>query len=471
MAVKPDAQNTQSFTHLDKDQDQKISTKFLSIFKNYPYLLGSNQKAAENVQTTNVNKIVDPAKETELKDLKKKNERRKVLLTDTIIGANKNGTPKSRLLVPEECNPSQVKEYNREKDIKRNIFRCVGCNNNKKFIAGNIEETYFFAPIIHHPKCQSISKIEAEQRLKQNERKRSRTRSNTNVNGSKKQITNPSTSAALHNSVILKDNAELSCRISAESQLSLQNAATIVAQNEKLINIGDDAVITEDAAEKEHQSRKRPSDETLATSIPLKQQKCVSDNAYINFTDPPSMIEPSTTEQQNVPESSKSCETYIFGYPSKKWLINVCRKLGLIYCHNAYKLWGIIDIKLLKDTSVPRYVQEVRGGKNSFYRALSFLLSGAEDTEVKNVIRNYFYQNFTTLAESNSFNKSMSAEKMTSFLWETIAKWLECRVGIYENEKLLKFGDWSRYNDDEIITLLFEKDGENYSIVTFLNED
>uniref|UniRef100_A0AC35EWX0 Uncharacterized protein n=1 Tax=Panagrolaimus sp. PS1159 TaxID=55785 RepID=A0AC35EWX0_9BILA len=181
------------------------------------------------------------------------------------------------------------------------------------------------------------------------------------------------------------------------------------------------------------------------------------------------------------PESVKQCDCFDFNHPSKFWLKNACKKLNMNYDQNAYKFWSNINIDEIKDVSKPDYIRSVKGGKSSCFRALSYLLSGVENKEIKTTIRTYFYDNFkdlgviaeydfATLTINDKIVKdTILAEQMTPILWETIAKYLECRIGIFEDDKLAKYGNWIK-NDEEIVTLLFEKDNENYRIVMELSD-
>uniref|UniRef100_A0A914Q8V4 Uncharacterized protein n=1 Tax=Panagrolaimus davidi TaxID=227884 RepID=A0A914Q8V4_9BILA len=171
-----------------------------------------------------------------------------------------------------------------------------------------------------------------------------------------------------------------------------------------------------------------------------------------------------------------------FNHPSTNWLKNACKKLKLIYHQNAYQLWANFDIIYITENTKPNQIFAMDNGKFSGFRALSFVISGQENQKVKNIIYKYFLENFKNLGffgginfstltiDSEIINETIFAEYLTPELWEIIAKMLECRIGIFIGEKLVKYGNWNsnknkNNEDDEIITLLFQIVGENYCVV------
>uniref|UniRef100_A0AC34FS05 Uncharacterized protein n=1 Tax=Panagrolaimus sp. ES5 TaxID=591445 RepID=A0AC34FS05_9BILA len=401
---------------------------------------------------------------------------RQVCLDEICIGTNNRGIAYSRFIVPEEDDPEFVKEYTKRRDF----FYCVACYRKGKLNTGRIEYNNFLTPIFHYPWCTSIPKMEAEQKLhKKRSSKAPVSQKNKNKNGIQNGQTKFSPAAKLNLAISEENKKNPPKRHRAPSvefiafveKESSSNECRSAQTNTCYNNAG---------SETPGQSRKRLAENMLPDYLPLKREYHDDEENDIE-----TILSPTISEQNNPgilqSETSKSCETFNFVHPSKKWLETACRKLNLTFRSWTYILWRRIMIKQVKETSTPKYVIIM---KNSLsFRALSYLLSGTHKKETKTLIQEYFFENFKTLGkvagydfstftkESKIVQETYLAKSMTPILWETIAKMLHCRVGIYEHPKLLKFGDWSNAEDDVIITLIFEKNGENYSIVTELWED
>uniref|UniRef100_A0AC35GWY6 Uncharacterized protein n=1 Tax=Panagrolaimus sp. PS1159 TaxID=55785 RepID=A0AC35GWY6_9BILA len=170
--------------------------------------------------------------------------------------------------------------------------------------------------------------------------------------------------------------------------------------------------------------------------------------------------------------------TFSFNNPSKLWLKTACETLQIPYNHEAYQLWATIDIDEIHSNSKPEKIKEVSAGEDSGFRAISLLLTGKEDAKIKIAVNKWFYKNFNQLGkclgmdftdftyQDSTVFETLFACEMTAVHCEILFRILGCRVGVFKNGKLTKYGDWG--TDDGKVTLLLEFKNNGYNVVTSL---
>uniref|UniRef100_A0A914YHI0 Uncharacterized protein n=1 Tax=Panagrolaimus superbus TaxID=310955 RepID=A0A914YHI0_9BILA len=355
------------------------------------------------------------------------------------VGCNLQGSPNRRIIVPEDIDENYVREYTKLGNTGA-IFYCIKCHNARTRIVGKLKDGFFQAPLFHVETCFPILKIEAEERLR---------------------INNEKAQSSSGNNEARKMTASKSKRPSAKERTEVTNCDKNVTE-EPLNRILKDLARLDELAKKREELAKE--NERLA-----KRRKRPMRSSEYNLL-------PAVINLNIIPISFK------FNHPSTSWLENVCKLLEISYNFSAYCLWAEIQITQIKEASKPQNVQYFKSGKSSGFRALSYLLSGTENKKVKNVICKYFFDNFKSLGtfgghdfsslthDSEVVKNFIFAEQFTPELWEITAKWLNCRIGIYENNVFIKHGDWSKSDNNKIITLLFKKENDNYSIVKSLTD-
>uniref|UniRef100_A0A914PZS6 Uncharacterized protein n=1 Tax=Panagrolaimus davidi TaxID=227884 RepID=A0A914PZS6_9BILA len=347
-------------------------------------------------------------------------------------------SPNRRIIVPEVEDENYVREYTKLGNTGA-IFYCIKCHNVRARIVGKLKERVFRAPICHVGTCFPILKVEAEERLRINNEK-----------------------------LLLQSTNELRKRNSKTKRHSSAKESTMVA---KVVENN----VTEEPLNKILKELGR------LDELAKKREELVKENERLAKRQKrPGRVNEETLLPIFEPIIQNVTITYKFNHPSSSWLENVCKKLEITYSFSAYCLWAEIQIMQIKDISKAQDIHYFKSGKSSGFRALSFLLSGTENKKVKNVICKYFFDNFKTLGifsgqdfsllshDSEIIKKFIFAEQFTPELWEITAKWLKCRIGIFENNTLIKHGNWMKNDDNEIITLLFKKENETYCIVKSL---
>uniref|UniRef100_A0AC34FF33 Uncharacterized protein n=1 Tax=Panagrolaimus sp. ES5 TaxID=591445 RepID=A0AC34FF33_9BILA len=366
---------------------------------------------------------------------------REVPMEKIIVGCNLQGSPNRRIIVPEEDDENYVREYTKLGNTGA-IFYCIKCHNARTRIVGKMKDNIFQAPLFHVGTCFPILKVEAEERLRINNEKLQSSSSNNEI----RKKTSTTTSKSRKHST--KERIET----------MPENDVT----EEPLNRILKDLARLDELAKKREELARESERLAKRRKMPVRSSE---DNSL-----------PAVLNANIIPIS------YKFNHPSTYWLENVCKKLELTFSFSAYCLWAEIQISQFKETSKPQNVQYFKSGKSSGFRALSYLLSGSENKKVKNIICKYFFDNFKSLGifgghdfsvlthDSEVVKKFIFAEQFTPELWEITAKWLNCRIGIFENTVFIKHGDWCKSDDTKIITLLFKKENENYSIVKSLTD-
>uniref|UniRef100_A0AC34F5K5 Uncharacterized protein n=1 Tax=Panagrolaimus sp. ES5 TaxID=591445 RepID=A0AC34F5K5_9BILA len=436
-----------------------------------PVVLNSNYKNIAMNQGPSIQPCLPPLKKENQKDLniqRKKNEKstttqaqkivkqynrefRQVSIQEILIGCNNRGIPDTRMVVPEANDATTVKEYTKLNNLGWYCVRCkkLGRQNYGKKIGDT-----FLAPVLHLSNCAPISKAEAENTLRKNSLPRKMTAQ-------------------------FQQSPRLTSDINENEPLSTTNfTAAIIESNENFRH--------SENSENERQNN-------LTTLLNTENEQNVSFSLSEIQQQLPIIMhlpQPESAFDQTLKVSHENPKKFFeFNHPSAKWLKNACKKLNISYHHEAYCIWAKINISSITETSKPKDVCKMTDEKFSSFCALSYLVSGKENEKVGNAIKNNFYDCFKTLGivggidfstlthESEIIKQNIFAEYLTPELWEIVVKMLECRIGIFNENKFVKYGDWDNTQNEssdknyEIYTLLFQIIDEKYYIVKSLVTD
>ena len=184
----------------------------------------------------------------------------------------------------------------------------------------------------------------------------------------------------------------------------------------------------------------------------------------------------------------------MFNHPSSEWLREKCDLLGIEYCFDAYQVWAQSEVVAFKLTSTP----DLLNPPNTEYGCISNLLTGNSESANKicRALNMHFYGNFKSLGWFRSFcalrrtpnfigtykkinftkakyndkfiQDLLFADKMSDYHFELLARWLECRIGVFEERQWKRFGRNWEATDSQTITVLLKKEDDEYKIVLSL---
>uniref|UniRef100_A0A914PHP6 Uncharacterized protein n=1 Tax=Panagrolaimus davidi TaxID=227884 RepID=A0A914PHP6_9BILA len=169
-----------------------------------------------------------------------------------------------------------------------------------------------------------------------------------------------------------------------------------------------------------------------------------------------------------------------FNHPSSEWLRDRCDSLGVEYSTKAIQLWAKCNIEEIKTTSLP---EEAEADPSTVYECISSLFTGdkrsagkIEKSWTKNLssgyklLQQFAGHNFAKMSRDNNkiLEDIIFANDITDFHLEFMARWFQCRVGIFEANRWKHFGNWSS-SDYKTITILMKKEHEKYQIILTLD--
>uniref|UniRef100_A0AC35GWU2 Uncharacterized protein n=1 Tax=Panagrolaimus sp. PS1159 TaxID=55785 RepID=A0AC35GWU2_9BILA len=159
-------------------------------------------------------------------------------------------------------------------------------------------------------------------------------------------------------------------------------------------------------------------------------------------------------------------ETFSFDQPSAATLKEMCKKLNVKYCNDAYKFWGEIIFENILPASDNIKTHSIKS-KNIFACFSQFFTGKVNSC--------YFLQDIINKAFCEELIESgiETSETEQIFLDYTvsdrhlkfIAKFLSCKIGIYENGILKKYGNWEIQNYTDILNLILSFENGLYSVV------
>uniref|UniRef100_A0AC34F427 Uncharacterized protein n=1 Tax=Panagrolaimus sp. ES5 TaxID=591445 RepID=A0AC34F427_9BILA len=161
-------------------------------------------------------------------------------------------------------------------------------------------------------------------------------------------------------------------------------------------------------------------------------------------------------------------ENYSFDLPSASILKEVCEKLKIDYHRDAYKFWGDIAFE---NVPVSSDIIETHKFKSSnIFISLSLFFTGeiTKCYSIQDTILTAFREEL--IASGTRSNAEVDQifinATVTDQQNEFIAKFLSCRIGIYENGELKKYGNWE--DEKVVLTLILAFIDEKYSVVVNL---
>uniref|UniRef100_A0A914Z5M2 Uncharacterized protein n=1 Tax=Panagrolaimus superbus TaxID=310955 RepID=A0A914Z5M2_9BILA len=172
-----------------------------------------------------------------------------------------------------------------------------------------------------------------------------------------------------------------------------------------------------------------------------------------------------------------------FHYPSGKALVDFCMKLKLPYSCDAVMFWSRSAITHVAHDSVPGECFSVVEETASAFRCFSVMFTGTEENflELKTTLLPYLCSNIRfigdkyglnlTQTDTPLFTEHVLGNEASEVHFEALSAFLECRIGIFENNQWKRYGDWSEINaqNHNICTFLLQKVGSKYSIVLSFN--
>uniref|UniRef100_A0AC34FDR3 Uncharacterized protein n=1 Tax=Panagrolaimus sp. ES5 TaxID=591445 RepID=A0AC34FDR3_9BILA len=423
---------------------------------------GSSQKSNNDTQRSSLNSSASMTTMT--------NGFREVHENGFFYGYNADGTANMRLIVYEPNDKGLLREYG----YTTSKWYCLGCSRITKTrnFAG-FENGILKCPVAHL--CQPYTKKEVDDRQQLFER-----RKGAQKRGPKGPTKSPAAKrAAVFNSGRQSDDDHveiLSCsHVSSHDEIPGYSPRNISA--------------THNSRNSSHDNNTSDADEAILNNSNINQKFEIPEHQH---PETPSVISlpslnldgyksPPLSEQLlqlTFSFPSPITSTFSFNNPSKLWLKTACETLQIPYNHEAYQLWATIDIDEIRLTSKPENIKEVTAGEDSGFRAISLLLTGREDAKIKVAVNKWFYKNFNKLGKCLGVDfthfthndtfvfETFFASDMSPVHCEALFHILGCRVGVYNNDKLMKYGNWE--SDDGKVTLLLERKNNCYNVVTSL---
>uniref|UniRef100_A0AC34GWN0 SPK domain-containing protein n=1 Tax=Panagrolaimus sp. ES5 TaxID=591445 RepID=A0AC34GWN0_9BILA len=155
---------------------------------------------------------------------------------------------------------------------------------------------------------------------------------------------------------------------------------------------------------------------------------------------------------------TKTVETYSFDHPSASILKQICEKLKIKYDHEAYIFWGRIMFN--KFAALTDNIQTHEFKSSNFFACLSLFFTGK--IRKCHLIEDTVKSAFCIMSDSEA-DQIFSNSTVTDEQIEFFAKFLSCRIGIYQGQELKKYGNWETENNDLPLILSFID--EMYSVV------
>uniref|UniRef100_A0A914Z5Z9 Uncharacterized protein n=1 Tax=Panagrolaimus superbus TaxID=310955 RepID=A0A914Z5Z9_9BILA len=157
-------------------------------------------------------------------------------------------------------------------------------------------------------------------------------------------------------------------------------------------------------------------------------------------------------------------ENFPFDLPSNSILKEMCDKLKIDYHRDAYKFWGDIAFENVPVSSQNILTHSIKSP--NIFICLSLFFTG-EITKCYS-IQDTIYTAFRDelIAKGSNVEKAdqlFACTTVSDKHLKFIAKFLSCRIGIYEDSKIKKYGNWKNENGSLALILSFV-DGM-YSVV------
>uniref|UniRef100_A0A914Z8T2 Uncharacterized protein n=1 Tax=Panagrolaimus superbus TaxID=310955 RepID=A0A914Z8T2_9BILA len=406
---------------------------------------GSNQKSNTDIQKPSLNSSVSMTAMTI--GFREVNE------NGYFYGYNADGTPNMRLIVYEQNDKGLLREYG----YTTSKWYCLGCSRITKTrnFAG-FENGVLKCPVAHL--CQPYTKKEVDDRQQLFERRKG---------AQKRGPKGPTKSPAAKRAAVFSTG-----RQSDDDHVEILSSSNISSYDEIPGYSPSDISAALSSRKSSHDNTSDP-DEAILDNSNITQKIEIPEQ---QSAETPSVISLPSFNLDGFPSPITS--TFSFNNPSKLWLKTACETLQIPYNHEAYQLWATIDIDEIRSISKPENVKKVTAGEDSGFCAISLLLTGREDAKIKIAVNKWFYKNFNKLGKCLGVDfthfvhndtlvfETFFATDLVPVHCEALSHILGCRLGVYDNEKLIKYGNWE--SDDGKVTLLLERKSNGYNVVTSL---
>uniref|UniRef100_A0AC34FF83 Uncharacterized protein n=1 Tax=Panagrolaimus sp. ES5 TaxID=591445 RepID=A0AC34FF83_9BILA len=172
-----------------------------------------------------------------------------------------------------------------------------------------------------------------------------------------------------------------------------------------------------------------------------------------------------------------------FYHPSEYYLSQTCKKVNLQFTENAYEFCNKMKFKYILPTSFPSLIHPTTNNEYPGFNCFSLFLTGNESNSlgIREMTNKYIYKNFKALghclghnfSEFNHFNPiifdAVWSFSTTPIHFEMLSLWFECRIGIYENGRWTRYGDWDDANANIPTFLMESMNGKFHPILELKN--
>uniref|UniRef100_A0A914PMF3 SPK domain-containing protein n=1 Tax=Panagrolaimus davidi TaxID=227884 RepID=A0A914PMF3_9BILA len=158
-------------------------------------------------------------------------------------------------------------------------------------------------------------------------------------------------------------------------------------------------------------------------------------------------------------------ERFSFYHPSTDVLEAMCEKVDVRYSHDAFRFW--VEVLIDEIPAISSNIQTHSFKSSNIFACLTQFFTGKVDRcfKVQDSLSTAFRNELKASGElSNAdIDQICSNNTVTEKYLEFITKFLSCRIGIYENETLKKFGKWE--TEENALALILSFENGLYSVV------
>uniref|UniRef100_A0A914PKG8 FLYWCH-type domain-containing protein n=1 Tax=Panagrolaimus davidi TaxID=227884 RepID=A0A914PKG8_9BILA len=392
----------------------------------------------------------------------------------------KNG---NRIIVKEENDKTKVREYSKS----NNSWICS--NRHCKYATLKIKYGIVFAAITHNcePREYSMA-LKIQELLKQGKttealgltmkRRSLRNTSNQSLSASTDQSLSDSTLDELILANIIKTRNN-SCNATNDyalnndtpSSSSQTSTKTLVGQISDLITIYPNDMLGFDLYADQYSTANTVSSLLSETSALTENFEEPSQSSvkreFDDEFDDCIFINETAAKKRKIDFDNN--EIFSFERPSTLTLKEMCKKLKIEYKNDVYKFWG--DIVFEKITPFSKNVKTHSFKSKNIFACLSQFFTGTNEScfDIQYIISKAFRDDLIETGEMSrakidelSFFTTVTDEHI-----EFISKFLFCKIGIYENGILKKYGNWENQNQNnsDVLNLILSFENGFFSVV------
>uniref|UniRef100_A0AC34FEC4 Uncharacterized protein n=1 Tax=Panagrolaimus sp. ES5 TaxID=591445 RepID=A0AC34FEC4_9BILA len=372
----------------------------------------------QSLQEYSEEQINDPEEiKSEIVDLLKTH--RPVKLADYEYGLSRNLKKDQQLIVKEKDDETKVLVYAKKGlhwycSNRRTILNCRSSSL-------KIRYGIAFAPIVHGGACNAkdySSVMEIQELLKQGKTKEANRLMHKNSSSKNDSSISLSTSMLNESTSDIENESILEQSIAENTSTSIDSNSTPLSQQQSSVPALEEIEI---------QSASRST---------IKRELDDAEDCMI-------LDEPAAKKTKT--EATKNVEAFAFEHPSTTTIKQICEKLKIEYSLEAYKFWANISFEKVPVSSNRIETHEFKS--SNIFACLSLFFTGKNDYCC--LIQHMFNSAFRAASDTMSraqIDMILFNPTVTNELIEFIASFLACRVGIYKNGKLKKFGNWKDEN-------------------------